>query len=152
MDLLVFAARLVARPAIAWLGVPGKTPERRREQLIEEMTAYATKDDLVDRQLTRSAIWALLFAFAAAPMVAVAVAVELTLGGDGGVSGLAPWGVLFFLFWMGAITGLKFAAAALLPETWWHPDRAVDRFLLLAQTPDVVLALIITGISLARAG
>jgi len=148
MDLLVYPARLLARPASAWLEVPGATPEQRREQLIREMTEYGTRDDLVDRQLTRSAIWFLLFAFAALPMVAVAVALELILGGDGGVAGLIPWGVVLFLFWMGVITWLKFAAAALLPEQRWHPRSAVSRALLLAQTPDVTLSLIITVVSL----
>jgi hypothetical protein len=152
MDLLVYPARLLARPAAAWLDVPGTTHEQRREQLIVEMTEYGTKDDLADRQLTRSAIWALLFVFAVLPMVAIGVAVELILGGDGGVAGQIPWGVLLFLFWMGVITGLKFGVALLLPEERWHPRSAVAQALLLAQTPDVILALIITVVSLVLIG
>lgn len=152
MDLLVYPARLLARPAAAWLEVPGRTPEQRRGQLIVEMTAYGTKDDLVDRQLTRCAIWALLFASTLLPMTAVAIAVELILGGDGGVAGLIPWGVVLFFFWMGVLTGLKFGVATVVPEHWWRPDRAVSRALLLAQTPDVVLALIITVVSLVLIG
>jgi hypothetical protein len=148
MDLLVYPARLLARPATAWLDVPGATPEQRREQLIVEMTEYGTKDDLVDRQLTRSAVWFLLLAFALVPMVALTVALVLVLGGDGGVASLIPWGVLLFLFWMAVITGLKFGAAALLPEERWHPASPFARALLLAQTPDVILALIITAVSL----
>jgi len=152
MDLLVYPARLLARPAAAWLDVPGTTPEQRRSQLIVEMTEYGTKDDLADRQLTRSAIWALLFVFAVPPMVIIAVALELTLGGDGGVAGQIPWGVLLFLFWMGVLTGLKFGVATLLPEQRWHPHSAVSRALLLAQTPDVILALVITVVSLVLIG
>jgi hypothetical protein len=135
MDLLVYPARLLARPAAAWLEVPGATPEQRREQLIVEMTEYGTKDALVDRQLTRSAVWFLLLAFALVPMVALTVALVLILGGDGGVASLIPRGVLLFLFWMGVITGLKVGVATLLPEERWHPRSAVSRALLLAQTP-----------------
>jgi len=148
MDLLVYPARLLARPAAAWLDVPGATPEGRRERLIVEMTEYGSKDDLVDRQLTRTAIWSLLFVFAILPVVAVGIALELILGGDGGIAGLVPWGLLFFFFWMGVITGLKCGAAVLLPEQRWHPGSAVSRAMLLAQTPDVILALIITVVSL----
>ena len=152
MDLLVYPARLLARPAAAWLDVPGTTPEQRREQLILEMTEYGTKDDLADRQLTRSAIWALLFAFAFLPMVALTVALVLILGGDGGVASLIPWGVMLFLFWMGVLTGLKFGLLVVIPEEWWMPDSRLSRALLLAQNPDVILALIITVVSLMLIG
>jgi hypothetical protein len=152
VDLLVFPARLLARPATAWLDVPGATAQQRRAQLIAEMTGYRTKDDLVDRQLIRCAVWALLFVFAVLPMITIGVTLELILGGDGGVAAQIPWGVLFFLFWMAALTGLKMGLAALLPAHRWHPRRAVDRALLLAQTPDVVLALIITIGSLVLIG
>ena len=148
MDLLVYPARLLARPAAAWLDVPGTTREQRREQLILEMTEYGTKDDLADRQLTRSAIWALLFAFALLPMVALTVALVLILGGDGGVASLISWGVLLFFMWMAVITGLKFGLLVVIPEEWWKPDSWLSRALLLAQTPDVILALIITVVSL----
>ena len=72
--------------------------------------------------------------------------------GGGGPAGPIPYGVLFFLYWMGVVTGLKCAVAAYLPERRWHPRSAVARALLLAQSPDVTLAQAITVFSLYRLG
>ena len=142
----MYAARLLTRPAAAWLEVPGTAPEQRA-QLISELTGYRTKDDLVDRQLTRSAVWALLFAFAVLPLIAVGVVLELTVGGD-----QIPWGVLFFLFWMAVLTAAKCGLAWLLPADRWRPDSPLARGLLLAQTLDVVLALTIAAASVVLTG
>ncbi|MGN9775589.1 hypothetical protein ACTMS0_07410 [Micromonospora sp. H33] len=149
MDLAVVLARWLAGPIARFLDVDGKTPEERRAEVIEYATLPGEDvDELGLRHVTRSTAWFILCG--AAFVVAAVVVIPISAFASERVKDLAfdiaEW-VIFFPFFMAAVHGVKMLVARYLPERRWNPASRLWRAVMLAQTPDYMLAALLTAAS-----
>jgi hypothetical protein len=144
MDLLKLPARWLAGPAAAALGVEGRTRKERADNLRADMNAAADDEiDLGQRHLARFVVWWLLAAVTLPVVVAVQVLLNLVDRNVGAFSAIT-WGVLQFMFWMGCVHAAKALVAYYLLEGRWNRESRTWRAVMLAQAPDLAIALIAT--------
>lgn len=146
MDLLTWLGPRLAGWVAKVLDAEGRTPEARRAEVIRDMTS-APRDDhaLFLRHLTRSVTWFVLLAVVFPASFLVLVPASFLPGGVDGTSFLVILFVdsmiAFFVLFMACVHLLKALVATYLLEDRWDGRSRVGRALMLAQIPDVVVAL-----------
>lgn len=147
MDLAMVITRWLAGPIARFLDADGETPEERRTEVIEDAGLPGEDvDELGLRHVTRATAWLILCGVAL--LVAAAVVVPISVFAGERMRDLAfdiaEW-VIFFPFFMAAVHGVKMLVARYLPERRWNPRSRLWRAMMLAQTPDYLLAALLTA-------
>ncbi|MEU8265361.1 hypothetical protein AB0C02_32775 [Micromonospora sp. NPDC048999] len=146
MDLLKWPAPWLAGSAGRFLGIGG-SPGERRDKVMGHLTLPVEDvNDLMLFHMARMAVWGVMLAVVAPVLLVVIIPVSLLPGGWEGAPFLAAFfvsGVLsFFIFFMGAVHLLKGLIADYLLEGRWNRESRAWRAVMLAQTPDIVIALV----------
>ncbi|PZF85042.1 hypothetical protein [Micromonospora deserti] len=150
MDLSAWLVRWLAGPIAMFLGVDGKTPAERRAEVIEDASLLGEEvEDLGLRHVTRSVAWLLLcgVVFAGTALVLIPVSIFATETVKDWAFNISGW-LTFFPFFMFAMHGVKTLIVYYLPEKKWNPRSRIWRATMLAQTPDVLLAALMTTLTL----
>ncbi|MFU8854344.1 hypothetical protein ACNAW0_25665 [Micromonospora sp. SL1-18] len=146
MDLLKWPAPWLAGSAGRFLGVGGSAQKRRDEVMGQITSPVEDINDLVLFYLARMAVWGVMLAIVAPALFVAILPVSLLPGGWEGAPFLAAFfvsGLLsFFIFFMGTVHLLKWLIADYLLEGRWNPESRVWRAVMLAQTPDIVIAFV----------
>ncbi|MEV6816373.1 hypothetical protein [Micromonospora sp. NPDC051296] len=142
MDLVVVPARWLSEPIARVLGIDGRTRQDRRAELIEDLTLPGEDiDDLGLRHICRSAAWFVILGVGFFASMAVAIPVSLLAEELTDPAYFVSGLVSFFLFFMACLHGTKALIVHYLPERWWNPRNRLWRVAMLAQWPDLVVAL-----------
>ncbi|MFU8854431.1 hypothetical protein ACNAW0_26120 [Micromonospora sp. SL1-18] len=146
MDLLKWPAPWLAGSAGRFLGVGG-SPEERRDEVMGNITSPVEDvNDLMLFHMARMAVWGVMLAIAAPVLFVVLIPVSLLSGAWEGAPFLVAFFVsvllMFFMFFMGAVHLLKGLIADYLLEDRWNPESGVWRAVMLAQTPDIMIAFV----------
>ncbi|SBT37848.1 hypothetical protein GA0070621_0236 [Micromonospora narathiwatensis] len=146
MDLLAWPGPRLAGWVAKVLDVEGRTPEARRAEVIRDMTSAPGDDyELFLRHLTRSVTWFVLLALVFPATLLLLVPASFLPGGRDGTPFLAILFaaslLTFFALFMACVHLLKALVVNYLLEDRWDGRSRVGRALMLAQTPDVVVAL-----------
>ncbi|MEU2612102.1 hypothetical protein ABZ570_11040 [Micromonospora sp. NPDC007271] len=142
MDLVLVPARWLAEPIARVLGADGRTRQDRRDEVMQDLTLPGDDiDDLGLRHIARSAAWFVILAAGFFLSMAVAIPISLFVKelSDPAFFGAALFS--FFLFFMACLHGAKALIVHYLPEHWWNPRNRVWRVAMLAQLPDLAVAL-----------
>ncbi|MBN1172861.1 MAG: hypothetical protein JXA67_11855 [Micromonosporaceae bacterium] len=132
------------------LDVEGRTDQDRRMTVLRDASLPADdSDDLGLRHLTRTVMW-FVVAVAVNPVLLVLLIPASSLpGGREDVPFLVFFFVVtfmgFFLFFMMCVHLLKWLVVEYLLEDRWNPRSRVLRAVMLAQTPEVALAMLLAG-------
>ncbi|SCF34327.1 hypothetical protein GA0074695_5838 [Micromonospora viridifaciens] len=142
MDLVLVPARWLAEPIARVLGADGKTRQDRRDELMQDLTLSGDDiDDLGLRHITRSAAWFVILAAGFFLSMAVAIPISLFAKELSDPAFFVSALFSFFLFFMACLHAVKALIVHYLPEHWWNPRSRVWRVAMLAQLPDLVIAL-----------
>ncbi|HWH00398.1 MAG TPA: hypothetical protein VNV66_13975 [Pilimelia sp.] len=152
MDLLALPARWLSGAVARVLDVEGRTREQRRAEVVRSMTsAAADAHDLWLRHLTRATMWGIMLAFAFPAWVLLTFGTALATGDgdtailDGAITAGAF--IAFFVFFMACIHFLKALVATYFLENRWDRRRRWWRAVMLAQTPDVIVAVTLAAVA-----
>ncbi|MDG4782862.1 hypothetical protein O7614_24675 [Micromonospora sp. WMMD961] len=147
MDLAMGLTKWLAGPIARFVDADGETAGERRAEVIEHAGLPGEYlDDLGLRHATRAVAWFILCGVAVA--VAAVVVIPISVFANERMKDLAfdiaEW-VIFFPFWMAAVHAVKMVVIRYLPERRWNPRSRLWRAALLAQTPDYLLAALLTA-------
>ncbi|MBY8871010.1 hypothetical protein K7640_04025 [Micromonospora sp. PLK6-60] len=156
MDLLAWPARRLAGLVARILDVDGTPDERRAEVMSDITSAPADELDLSMRHMARAVTWGVLFAAVLPASLVLLLLVSLLTGEREGAVFRAVFVVsavlAFFLMFMAGVHLVKMLVANELREGWWDLGNRWWRAAMLAQTPDVVVALglaVVLAVSMA---
>ncbi|MFF0470804.1 hypothetical protein ACFYPX_25635 [Micromonospora zamorensis] len=147
MDLTLVITRWLAGPVARFLDADGRTPEERRAEVIGYASLPGDEvEDLGLRHIARATAWFILFgvALAVGALVLIPVSVFADERMKDLVFDITDW-VVFFPLWMAAVHWVKVLVVWYLPERWWNPRSRLWRGMLLARTPEYVLAVLVTA-------
>lgn len=141
MDLVVGPARWLAGPLGRVLGVEGRTPQERRDEVLNDITLPGDDvDELALRHYARMAAWLVIFIVTFLPSLAAATFILVFAEGIKDPAFLVMELLNFSILFMFCVHGLKALIAHYMPERWWNPRSRVWRVVMLAQVPEIVVA------------
>lgn len=151
MDLLAWPSRRLAGVVARLLDVDGDTPEERRAEVMKDITsAPADHVDVMMRHMARATTWGVMFGIVFPGSLVLLFLASLLPGGRDGGPFLTVFAVdatvAFFVLFMACVHLVKMLVANYLLQGRWDPGSRVWRAVMLAQAPDVVVALALAAV------
>ncbi len=147
MDLVLVPARWLAEPIARVLGADGKTRQDRRDEVMQDLALPGDDiDDLGLRHISRSAAWFVIFAAGFFLSMAAVIPISLFVRELSDPAFFVAALFSFFLFFMACLHAVKALIVNYMPEHWWNPRSRAWRVAMLAQLPDLAVALALASV------